>query len=477
MNVAKAKALKIHVSCVTAAALLSTASGCMSERSYPLRAGDVVHLAARKDQNISALTARPWLRAAHQQLQHILPIGKKKVLLTEDLIDDAGRPIDVLREYGLRYDQLDSLVYNVDGMSNSAQATGDNFVAGHSTPPWPGFEQVWIPINDKLSLSARLGFAMKDGEPIDSNCVVILPGIFGHNDISRTRDLAAGLVASGIHALALEMRGLGDTENRYPDVYCNFGVLEAGDLQVVSQWLALKPHVLKIGLTGFCWGANQALVAAWFDARAADDPSISSQLRPHLRPVSDKRHFEAGILVFSPVLRFEEVIENLKTPQEMLVHPVLCSLQGTVENRFRQKNHETTHTFKTGDSPRSLRKLIECEFARSELSYPEAPDDAMDFFRMLPFGNLPDNGKLTRTPVPMVIVQAADDPLACGNDIAELILRTQNPNVAAIVLPGGGHVGFGPFARKFFYSLIVNFFDPQTGPAAATVPSTTASKD
>lgn len=465
--------------CVLNLALLLciSAPGCFSEQSHPLQPGDVTRLKPIDNKQLRSLTARPWLREAHQQCKHLLPPGKDSAILTEDLLNADGKPIDVLGRYGYRFEQMDSLIHNFDGMSNSAQATGDNFVEGHSTPPWPGFEQVWIPINDQLSLSGRLGFAKKDGAIIDSNCVVILPGIFGHNDISRTRDLAAGLVASGIHALALEMRGSGDTENRYPDVYYTFGALESGDLQVVSEWLQTNPHVKRIGLVGFCWGANQALTTAWFDSRLENDPSISAKMAPHLRPVSDKQHFEAGVMVFSPVLRFEEVIESLKKPQDMLVHPVLCSLQGTVENRFRQKHHETTHVFKPGDSPRSLRELIDCEFARSELNYPEAPDDTMDFFRMLPFHDLPDNGKLTRTPVPLIIVHAADDPLANANDVAELIKRTPNPNVAAIVLPGGGHVGFAPFARKYFYSLIVNFFDPRTGPAAAPLPSTTAAKD
>lgn len=472
-GIAKTTRRTLHL----AVLLCLSAPGCFNEQSHPLQPGDVTRLKSTDHSEPRSLTARPWLREAHQQFKHLLPSGKDTAILTEDLLDSDGMPIDVLGRYGYRFEQMDSLIHNFDGMSNSAQATGDNFVAGHSTPPWPGFEQVWIPINDKLSLSGRLGFAMKDGKPIDTNCVVILPGIFGHNDISRTRDLAAGLVASGIHALALEMRGNGDTENRYPDVYYTFGALESGDLLVVSEWLQTKPHVQRIGLVGFCWGANQALITAWFDSRLENDPSISAKMAPHLRPVSARQHFEAGVMVFSPVLRFEEVIESLKKPQQMLVHPVFCSLQGTVENRFRQKNHEKTHVFKPGDSPRSLRELIDCEFARSEMSYPEAPDDTMDFFRMLPFRDLPDNGKLTRTPVPVVIVHAADDPLANANDVAELILRTPNPNVAAIVLAGGGHVGFAPFARKYFYSLIVNFFDPQTGPAAATLPPSIAPKE
>lgn len=425
--------------------------------------------------NPTTLTARPWLKAANEKLNGLLPEGKRKVLLTEDLVVD-GKPIDVLGQYGYRYEQLDSLFYNYDGMSYSAQATGDNFVEGNSAPPWPGFEQVWIPINDKLSLSGRLGFAKKDGEIVDSNCVVILPGIYGHNDIHRTRDVSEALVASGVHALALEMRGHGDTENRYPEVYYTFGVLETSDLMQVAEWLAAKPHILEVGLTGFCWGANQALTMAWFDSRTENHPSISPRQAPYLRPPSPEPHFKAGVMAFSPVLRFEQVMRDLRNPQEMLVHPVLCSLQGTVENRFRQKDHFKTSAFKPGDSPRSLRELSECEFARSELNFPEAAQDAFDFQRLLPFEGREDYGKLTRIPVPVVIVQAADDPLACGNDVAELILRTPNPNVAAIVLAGGGHVGFGPFAREYFYSMMVNFFHPATGPASGAPTPAVVSK-
>ena len=232
-----------------------------------------------------------------------------------------------------------------------------------------------------------------------------------------------------------------------------------------------------MGLTGFCWGANQALAAAWFDSRTENHPSISPRQTPYLQPPSPEPQFQAGVMVCSPVLRFEQVMRDLSVPQEMLVHPVLASLQGTVENRFTQKDHFKTPVYGPGDSPRSLRTLIDCEFARSELNFPEATEDAMAFLRLLPFEGREDHGKLTRTPVPVVIVQAADDPLACGNDVAELMLRTPNPNVAAIVLPGGGHVGFGPFARKYFYSLMVNFFHPATGPASAAPMPAVAAKE
>ncbi len=71
--------------------------------------------------------------------------------------------------------------------------------------------------------------------------------------------------------------------------------------------------------------------------------------------------------------------------------------------------------------------------------------------------------------MPVLIVQAANDPFISSQNIARLTAETQNPQVATIVLPGGGHVGFAPYAKDYFYSLLLNFFSPQRGPAASAV--------
>jgi hypothetical protein len=42
-----------------------------------------------------------------------------------------------------------------------------------------------------------------------------------------------------------------------------------------------------------------------------------------------------------------------------------------------------------------------------------------------------------------------------------------HPFVSAVVLSGGGHVGFAPFAKDYFYSLIANYFDARVGVAAS----------
>jgi len=78
--------------------------------------------------------------------------------------------------------------------------------------------------------------------------------------------------------------------------------------------------------------------------------------------------------------------------------------------------------------------------------------------------------------VPVLIVHAANDPLAPAQEVADLFSRVKNPNVAAIILPSGGHVGFAAYNRAYYFSLIMNFFDPKTGPVAAP-DSTTAPSD
>jgi len=59
----------------------------------------------------------------------------------------------------------------------------------------------------------------------------------------------------------------------------------------------------------------------------------------------------------------------------------------------------------------------------------------------------------------VLIIHAANDPLAEAQTLADLFAKIHKPNVAGIVLSGGGHVGFAPFARDYYYSMIVNFFD------------------
>ncbi len=469
--------LKLPVT-LLAVGFMGASFGCFSERSFPLHDNDSVRVRTRPHDH-GPKTTRAWLSEAHSQLKHLLPHGAPSALLTGDLLDAQGQPVDVLKHFKLQRDTLESLAGNFQGLEHSAQLTGSDFSRDLPPPKWPGCEDVWIAVNSNLSLHGLLGYARdRDGRPIDSDCIVLLPGLLGHNGALRTRDLTAALLRSGFHVLAVELRGHGQTDVKYPEVYYTFGTLETGDLMAVSEWLQNRPHIRRTGLVGYCWGANEALLAAWYDGRSESHPSIAPRLAPFLRPVSASRHYEAGVIAFSPVLRFEEIIDAMDPERSVLINPVLSSLQGTVQTRVREKAHDRYPGFDRQAYIGSLRKLIDYEFDRSETSYPGSAQDAMQCLRFLPYRGRSDGAKLADARVPVLIVQAANDPLACAQDVADLIARTSNPNIAALVLPGGGHIGFAAYARAYYFSLILNFFSPQNGPrtvqsAGSTPPAST----
>jgi predicted alpha/beta-fold hydrolase len=381
----------------------------------------------------------------------MLPASRAPALLTEDLIVPEGRPRDVFVHFGINPDRLASLRGNWDGLTHTAQATGADSTPGLATPHWPDYEDIWIPVDEGVEISGRLGLATandKSAEPRD--CIVILPGLLGDNNVLRTRDLCDALRTCGFHALALEFRGHGRTLIGRPDLYYGFAVLETIDLLAISRWLEEQPYVRRTGLIGFCWGANHALIAAWYDSCRGDHVSVNPALRAILPAVPDYRHYSAGVMALSPVLRFEELIAALDKPWSKFKHPVLSGLQTNIRTRMAYRRVE--------DTSGSLRRCILHEFFHTVLKYEQGFDDSVKFLRLLPYQGLPDHHKLEKVRVPLVIVFAANDPLSRSQDVADLIATTGNPNVGAVVLPGGGHVGFAPYAKPYYYSLILNFF-------------------
>src|SRR5262249_10767899 len=161
--------------------------------------------------------------------------------------------------------------------------------------------------------------------------------------------------------------------------------------------------------------------------------SISERLAPHLCSVTGKRHFEGGVMAFSPVLRYEDILEALYTHKSKFVYPVEWALQETVRHRMEVKGHPNPCG--------NLRTLIDDEFARSELNSTGSVEDALDFVRLSPHRDRTDGDKLTDARMPVLIVQAANDPLAPAQAVADLFARLPNPNIAGLVLASGGHIG------------------------------------
>ena len=444
--------LRLYVLGVLPVVFLVPLSGCFfQETSHPLDPDRVVLISPPPPE---VRTVRQWLAHAHNDLRHLLPRRKRPTLLTEGLTDADGHPIDLPARLKVPSDRLESIWRNFLALSYSAQAIStkdDNTPA----PPWPGFEDVWIPISGDFSLAGRLGTVRRpDGRAAQADCIVILPGVCGSNNILRLRDLARGLLDSGFHTLALELRGLGQTDARYPHVQHTWGVRETGDLLVVAKWLQRKPHIRRTGMVAFSWSANIALLTAWADGRDDNHPSIAPEIAKRLTAKPVGRHYEAGIIALSPVLDVEDLGDVLEKPHSYLIRPVMAGLQSTIRKR---KIHK-----KWPDRSGSLKQLFE---KHNGMGYPGAAEDCMHYLRLLPYLGKPTGDKLEDARVPVLIVYAADDPMRPVQTVAELMATVENPNVAAIVLPSGGHIGFAPFAKDWYYSMILSFFDPRRGPA------------
>ncbi len=438
----------VVISIALGSAVLSLSAGCFAERTIQADLA-AVRAVSPPGGAAAAASAREWLAACGPQLSSLLPRHHRPPLTESELVGPDGRLIDVFVHFRTDPKARSSLLKNFLGLMHTAQCAhgSDTHI---DLPPWDGFEDVWIPVADGVRLFGRLGLATRGDRPIAADCIVVLPGLFGTLEVERTRAIVAALRDSGRHALAIELRGYGRTAEVQPQVSSTFGVLETGDLLALAEWLQARPEVERTGLIGFCWGANLALLAAWEDGRSAADRNVSPRLAPLLRPLSESRHYEAGVLAISPVVGFEDLLEACEAPTPRLRDPVLHALQ----KRIREQKQLAGYAPADG----SLMALIEAEFARSPLRYSGAVADGLRYLQLRP-GATPDTAnKLECARIPVLIVHAANDPTASVQATAELGAQVCNPNVAVILLEGGGHVGFAAYARDWFYSLLLNFF-------------------
>lgn len=454
--------LRLILPLLVSALTLALGGGCFSERSFPKLAGDLRPLPILASDAQAPMHARRWLRYAHQRLRPLLPAHERAALLSADLVDTDQAPRNVYATMDEERAGIHTVFSNYHGVLHSAQATGADINVEQPAPQWPGCQWVWIPIGQEFELAGQLGLARRDGHVLDSDCIIILPGFFGDTGPKRSADLAQALLRAGFHVLGLEQRGCGQTERRFPHVPYTFGVLETGDLLAVAAWLEAQPHIRRTGMMGFCWGANQVLLAAWEEALPPDEPSIDPRLRRLQTTTDGQRHFEAGMLAFSPTLRFEDFADACEFPRSVWNNAILDRFQTEVENRQARRGYPVNG---------SLRRLVISEYQRLPGAYENMVLDGYDYLRFLPYRGHSAGDKLERVRVPTLIIHAINDPMANAQDVADLMATVENPNVAAIMLPGGGHLGFAPFAREYFYSLVLNFFDAQRGPVAVTPPA------
>ncbi|MCY2925096.1 MAG: hypothetical protein NT031_06585, partial [Planctomycetota bacterium] len=153
-------------------------------------------------------------------------------------------------------------------------------------------------------------------------------------------------------------------------------------------------------------------------------PRLGKLLNP--APRGPKR-YQAGVIAISPLPRYEELLDVMETEQSVWMHPVVAGLQATIRDRMAARGYPNPCG--------NVRELLK----NSITAYPNAHLDGLEFMRIMPFKGAPTFDRMNGIRVPLLIVHAADDMVAPAQDLADLMATTANPNVAAILLPGGGH--------------------------------------
>ena len=194
------------------------------------------------------------------------------------------------------------------------------------------------------------------------------------------------------------------------------------------------------------------------DGNKPDDPLISPTIRRNLvAHDSAKRRFSAGVMAISPVVRGEALMDQLDRPRSRWKHPIYAAIQDTVRDRMKRKGYRVTG---------SLRQVMDDEYAGYNVPGTHGLAEGYSMLRLIDYKNQSAGNKLELARMPVIILHGADDPLIPAQDIADLMAGVRNPRVAAVILPSGGHVGFAAYAPQYYFSLIMNFFDPQCGAAA-----------
>jgi pimeloyl-ACP methyl ester carboxylesterase len=215
-------------------------------------------------------------------------------------------------------------------------------------------------------------------------------------------------------------------------------------------------------LIGYSIGGHHALMAAWLDgnpslAGRSNSPVVRTLAEPELRP-----QFDGGIFVISPVLNMIDYANSLNTRRSILDSPVRSVFQSSCEKRTKEISGRASYR---------MWDLMECELRRSRwmAMYPNYPMLMDDNLRFIDFCQLagPAVGakRMDAVRVPVLILQAADDPLSgSAQAIADVFAGVENPNCGVVLLKEGGHGGFPALSKAYFYSLMKCFFDPATAP-------------
>jgi predicted alpha/beta-fold hydrolase len=432
------------------------------------------------------LSARSWTLRAATLAANLLPDDANSYLTTDQLSDN-GQPIDVYRFFDINPDNLDDLVSNLDGLQQTAQVVSPEReldAKGHLLrPQWDHFVDVEVPGSDGTPLYGRLSeplqqakntkhetrntkppAGIRSAEAVkDSDTYIVLThGLFGSIDGMDMRNQVNAFRMAGYHVLALEMRGHGETQCRHPEATLSFGIHESADLVAAANWLKTRCHAKRVGLVTFSLGGYEGLLTAWLDGakpvtRFSNVGFLKDLPRPHPEPA-----FNAGMVIVSSPVDIVSTANLFDKPLSLLEAPLKATFQEHIAKRVAFYGETPTH---------SMWGLAEREYDRAGWAEKYGSFSAIrpQLIRFLDFAADDwEEGvrRMENVRVPVLMIHSANDPLGTAQGVADLFGRVKNPNIGVVMTESGGHMAFTAYATDYYYTLLLNFFNPVTGPVA-----------
>src|SRR5262249_50300998 len=131
-------------------ALSAACGGCFREMSFDIRPGDL-RMAEPSAGMAQSRTTRQWLSETEPQLAHLLPHSASAPVVTEQISGAHGKSIDVVAHFGMDPCRMRTLAGNFSGLLHTAQVVCPDSYIDNPPPEWPGFQTVWILINEQVS--------------------------------------------------------------------------------------------------------------------------------------------------------------------------------------------------------------------------------------------------------------------------------------------------------------------------------------
>jgi dipeptidyl aminopeptidase/acylaminoacyl peptidase len=289
------------------------------------------------------------------------------------------------------------------------------------TYPRP-FEKVRFRARDGVRLAGWLGRASA-AEPRDA--VVLIPGLYTSKDNPRIRARAVRLLREhGLHVLALDLRGVGESDRTFSTP----GWKEAEDIVDALQWLRDQAPVRRVHLYAESLAASAAIVAAGLEARAG------------------RRLLEGRILAMSPYADAARIVDlyGRSDPRTTELGAdfvavqrsfnALLRLQGYKGGRFDAYNRDAARHYRV-DVDEMLRRSSPQEYVAD-------------------------------VNVPLLVVHSRDDGLVPVSEAEALAARASaNPWVDVWVLPWGYHCLYEMAEPEWYWAVLRRLFVGANGAA------------